>query len=112
MKIQNTGESLQHYAKCKKPDTKTTYWMIPFIRNPRKGKTAETECRPVGAWGWEWGIVINFTVSHNGFLRRQKCLIFWCDGCFNILFICPNLSNYMFKMGTFLLYENYVSIKQ
>lgn len=41
-------ENLQHDAKYKKPTTKTTYSMITFIRNPRKGKTIEQNAGP---WG-------------------------------------------------------------
>lgn len=37
----------------------TTYYMTAFIRKPRKGKTTETECRSVGAWGWQWEQEIN-----------------------------------------------------
>ena len=29
----NMDEPLKHYAKWRRPDTKVTYWMIPFIQN-------------------------------------------------------------------------------
>ena len=41
------------YAKCKKPDKKTTYYTIPFIWTVQnKQIDKETESRLVVAWGW------------------------------------------------------------
>ena len=64
-------------GKVKKTHTKTTYCRFPFKSNPSKGKT---ECRSVGAWGWEWEEDITFKVIRG---------IFGVMEIFHILVILP-----------------------
>lgn len=40
----------KHYAKLKSQTGKTIHWMIPCIRNSRKGNIIATESRSMAAW--------------------------------------------------------------
>lgn len=48
-----THEFLKHHTKSKNPDTKTTYFMIPFVLKPKKRKTVVAESRSVFAGCWK-----------------------------------------------------------
>lgn len=50
----DTCHKMSQKKTNKKTHPKITYGMIPFIVMPRKGKSVETECKLMVAWGWRW----------------------------------------------------------
>lgn len=68
-------DKVQKHAKWKKSDThtQTTYFMVLFICNFRRGKTIEIESISVVAWSWgEVRVGIDIHIEHE--------TLFWSDG--------------------------------
>lgn len=58
-------------AKWKKPDTKLYIGWFHVCEMPRRGKSIETDGKPMVGWGWGWEERLT-----------TNCLevVFWCKG--------------------------------
>jgi len=69
----NMNEPRQHYVNCRKPDTKVTYYMTPFVRNIQN-REIHRHREQIGGWG-NHRIRCNCLIDRGFPFRMVK--IFW-----------------------------------